>query len=46
MSSSRCPLPGGKEASRCPKQGCIFKDEGCGADCGALEKKCALTTGR
>ena len=33
---------GGKEASRCPNQGCIFKDEGCAAECGANEKKCCL----
>ena len=39
-SHDKCPC--GKEASRCPKQGCIFKDEGCGADCGALEKKCYI----
>ena len=25
-------ISGGKEASRCPNQGCIFKDEGCAAE--------------
>ena len=33
---------GGKEASRCPKEGCIFKDEGCAVECGPNEKKCCL----
>jgi len=40
-SHDQCPC--GKEASRCPKEGCIFKDEGCAVECGPNEKKCYLT---
>ncbi|CAL1131607.1 unnamed protein product, partial [Cladocopium goreaui] len=40
-SYDQCPC--GKEASRCPNQGCIFKDEGCAAECGANEKKCYVS---
>eukprot|EP00438_Fugacium_kawagutii_P011909 Skav219190 [mRNA] locus=scaffold648:714947:718070:- [translate_table: standard] len=39
-SHDQCPC--GKEASRCPNEGCIFKDEGCAVECGADEKKCYL----
>jgi len=39
-SHDQCPC--GKEASRCPKEGCIFKDEGCAVECAANEKKCYL----
>eukprot|EP00438_Fugacium_kawagutii_P011912 Skav219193 [mRNA] locus=scaffold648:753738:763623:- [translate_table: standard] len=39
-SYDQCPC--GKEASRCPNEGCIFKDEGCAVECGADEKKCFL----
>ncbi|CAL1157753.1 unnamed protein product [Cladocopium goreaui] len=40
-SYDKCPCS--KEASRCPNQGCIFKDEGCAAECGANEKKCYVS---
>jgi len=40
-SLDKCPC--GKESKRCPRQGCVPKDEGCAAECGPNQKKCFIT---